>query len=42
MACLGATLNYGVAANFTKRHLAGVDPMAIATGVVKFPALRPA
>lgn len=31
-ACLAATLNYGVAANFTKRYLSGVDPMAIATG----------
>lgn len=32
VACLAATLNYGVAANFTKRFLSGVDPMAIATG----------
>ncbi|NMG74895.1 EamA family transporter [Aromatoleum diolicum] len=31
-ACLAATLNYGVAANFTKRYLTGVDPMAIAAG----------
>lgn len=32
VACLAATLNYGVAANFTNRYLSGVDPMAIATG----------
>jgi len=39
LACLGATLNYGVAANFTKRHLAGVEPMAIATGSQLYAAL---
>lgn len=39
LACLAATLNYGVAANFTKRHLAGVDPMAIATGSQFYAAL---
>jgi len=38
-ACLAATLNYGVAANFTKRHLAGVDAMAIATGSQFYAAL---
>ena len=32
LACLLATLCYGVAANFTKRFLAGVPPMATATG----------
>lgn len=32
LACLGATLCYGIAANFTKRHLSGVHPLAIATG----------
>lgn len=39
LACLAATLNYGVAANFTKRHLSGVDPMAIATGSQFYAAL---
>ncbi|NMF88298.1 DMT family transporter [Aromatoleum petrolei] len=38
-ACLAATLNYGIAANFTKRHLTGVDPMAIATGSQLYAAL---
>ncbi|AYH44827.1 DMT family transporter [Azoarcus sp. DN11] len=38
-ACLAATLNYGVAANFTKRFLSGVDPMAIATGSQFYAAL---
>jgi drug/metabolite transporter (DMT)-like permease len=32
LACLAATLLYGFAANFTKRYLAGVPPMALATG----------
>ena len=32
LACLAATLCYGVAASFTKKHLAGVPPMASATG----------
>lgn len=31
-ACLLATLCYGLAASFTKRHLAGVHPMATAAG----------
>lgn len=31
-ACIAAALCYGVAANFAKRHLAGVPPMALATG----------
>lgn len=31
-ACLGATLLYGFGANFTKRHLSGVPPMAVAAG----------
>ena len=31
-ACLLATLLYGVAASFTKRHLTGVPPLATATG----------
>ncbi|WP_295642050.1 DMT family transporter [uncultured Methylibium sp.] len=32
VACLAATLLYGWSANFTKRHLAGVPPLAVATG----------
>jgi drug/metabolite transporter (DMT)-like permease len=32
IACLSATLCYGVAANFTKRHLTGVPPLAVAAG----------
>ena len=32
VACLCATLCYGLAASFTKRHLAGVAPLAVATG----------
>ncbi len=32
LACLVATLCYGYAASYTKRHLAGVHPLAIATG----------
>lgn len=31
-ACLGATLLYGWSANFTKRHLTGVAPLAVAAG----------
>ena len=32
LACLGATLCYGLAANATKRYLTGVAPLAVATG----------
>jgi drug/metabolite transporter (DMT)-like permease len=32
VACLAATLCYGVSANFTKKYAAGIDPMAIAAG----------
>jgi drug/metabolite transporter (DMT)-like permease len=32
LACLGATLCYGIAASFTKRYLTGVHPLATATG----------
>lgn len=32
LACLGATLCYGLAASFTKKHLSGVAPLAVATG----------
>lgn len=32
LACLGATLCYGIAANQAKRYLAGVPPLANATG----------
>lgn len=32
LACLGATLCYGLAASFTKKYLTGVPPMATATG----------
>ncbi len=32
LACMGATLCYGFGANFTKRHLTGVPPMAVAAG----------
>jgi drug/metabolite transporter (DMT)-like permease len=32
LACLGATLCYGVAGSFTKRYLMGVPPLATATG----------
>ena len=32
LACLGATLCYGIAANFAKRFLAGVPPLVNATG----------
>jgi len=32
VACLGATLCYGLSASFTKKHLAGVAPLAVATG----------
>jgi drug/metabolite transporter (DMT)-like permease len=32
MACLAATLLYGVSANYTRRRLAGVAPLAVAAG----------
>jgi drug/metabolite transporter (DMT)-like permease len=32
LACLGATVLYGFSASFTKRHLTGVPPMAVAAG----------
>ena len=32
LACLGATLCYGIGANCTKRYLAGVPPLAVAAG----------
>jgi len=31
-ACLGATLCYGFGANYTKKHLTGVPPLAVAAG----------
>ena len=31
---LGATLLYGIAANYTKRHLTGVDALTVATGTM--------
>ena len=39
LACIGATLSYGVAANFTKRRLGGVSPLAVATGSQLYAAL---
>jgi drug/metabolite transporter (DMT)-like permease len=32
LACLGATLCYGISASFTKKYLTGVPPLASATG----------
>jgi drug/metabolite transporter (DMT)-like permease len=32
LACIAATLMYGVAANYTKKRLTGVAPLAVATG----------
>ena len=32
VACIAATLLYGASASFTKRHLTGVPPLAVATG----------
>jgi drug/metabolite transporter (DMT)-like permease len=32
VACMAATLCYGLAASFTKRHLTGVAPLAVAAG----------
>ncbi len=39
LACLGATLSYGLAAALTKRYLTGVAPMVTATGSQLFAAL---
>lgn len=39
LACLAATLSYGVAASVTKRHLTGVAPLAIAAGSQLYAAL---
>jgi drug/metabolite transporter (DMT)-like permease len=33
-AALGATLLYGIAANYTKRYLTGVDPLTVAAGTM--------
>ncbi|CAB3784271.1 putative cystine transporter YijE [Paraburkholderia ultramafica] len=33
-AALGATLLYGIAANYTKRHLTGVDALSVAAGTM--------
>jgi drug/metabolite transporter (DMT)-like permease len=38
-ACLLATVLYGFSANFTKRYLGGVPPLAVATGSQAFAAL---
>ncbi len=32
LACLGATLCYGISASFTRKHLTGVHPLVTATG----------
>lgn len=39
LACIGATLSYGVAANYTKRFLSGIAPLAVATGSQLYAAL---
>ena len=39
VACLAATLLYGFSANYTKRHLNGVAPLAVAAGSQSFAAL---
>ncbi|MEJ7136982.1 DMT family transporter [Amphibiibacter pelophylacis] len=39
LACLAATMMYGVAANYAKRHLAGVPSMAVAAGSNAFAGL---
>ena len=39
LACLLATLLYGFSANFTKKHLGGVAPLAVAAGSQGFAAL---
>ncbi len=33
-AALGATLLYGIAASYTKRHLTGIDPLTVAAGTM--------
>ena len=32
LACIAGSLSYGFSANFTKRHLTGVKPLAVAAG----------
>ena len=39
VACLAATVLYGFSANFTKQHLNGVPPLAVAAGSQGFAAL---
>ena len=39
LACLGAALSYGIAANFSKKFLADVSPLAVATGSQCYAAL---
>jgi drug/metabolite transporter (DMT)-like permease len=39
LACLAATLSYGIAPNLAKRYLAGVPPLAVAAGSQLFAAL---
>ncbi len=39
VACLAATVFYGFSANFTKKHLNGVPPLAVAAGSQGFAAL---
>lgn len=39
LACLGATLSYGIAGSFTKRYLVGVAPMVTAAGSQLYAAL---
>ncbi|AKJ28295.1 DMT family transporter [Caldimonas brevitalea] len=39
LACLAATFCYGVSASYTKRHLAGVPPLAVAAGTQTASAL---
>lgn len=38
-ACIGATLSYGIAANYTKQRLAGVTPLTVAAGSQVYAAL---
>ncbi len=39
LACIGATLSYGIAANFTKHRLCGVPPLAVAAASQMYAAL---